>query len=279
MLSLLISVAVSVTAITTSVVMHAKPETTTFSGIVGFIAAYFLVGFLVRKKITAVQDELQAILQSNQQRMNRKIQQFQSKPGGNIKAMQRQIEEGQKAVCKKALDFTVRLEPFKKWTLTMGRQLATMRLQFFYQLNDFKQVDAIFATAGLFKGPMMMESMMVAMKMARQYKNEDLEGAEKTFKRHIKWFRGNKGTLLYGLMSWIYMKTDESEKARQLLLKAKDVTGNETLAHNCQLLSNRKDKSFSNAGLGEEWYGLYLENPPTPKQQRMRGDARGGRGF
>ena len=279
MLSLLISVAISAALVATSIIMNAKPETTTFSGVVGFIAAYFFVGFIVRKRIMKVQNELQAMLQRNQLQMNRKIQQFQSRPGGNIKAMQRQITEGQKAVCKKALDFTTNLEPFKKWTLTMGRQLATMRLQFFYQLNDFEQVDALFATAGLFKGPIMMEPTMVAMKMARQYKNDDVVGAEKTFTRRIKWFRGNKGTLLYGLMSWIYLKTNESEKARQLLLKAKDITGNETLAYNAQLLSNCKEKSFSNAGLGEEWYGLYLENPPNPKQQRMRGDARGGRGF
>ncbi len=279
MLSLLISAAISAALVATSIIMNAKPETTTFSGVVGFIAAYFLIGFIVRKRIMKVQNELQAMLQKHQQQMNRKIQQFQTRPGGNIKAMQRQIEEGQKAVCKKALDFTKNLEPFKKWTLTMGRQIATMRLQFYYQLKDFEQVDALFATAGLFKGPMMMEPMMIAMKIARQYKNDDIEGAEKTFKRHIKWFRGNKGTLLYGLMSWIYMKTKETEKARQLLLKAKDITGNETLANNAQLLSNCKEKRFSNAGLGEEWYGLYLENPPTPKQQRMRGDARGGRGF
>jgi len=63
------------------------------------------------------------------------------------------------------------------------------------------------------------------------------------------------------------------------LNKAKGSTGNETLATNWEMLSNCKEKSFSNAGLGEEWYGLYLENPPNPKQQRMRGDARGGRGF
>ncbi len=279
MLSLLLSAAISIALIIATIAANTKPEMTTFSGIAGFIAAYLLIGFLVRKRVMAVQNELQEQLMSGQKRINRKVQMFQTKPGGNIKAIQRQIESDQMELLKNALQFTSRLEPFKKWALTMGRQLATMRLQFLYQLKEFEQVDALLASAGLFKGPMMIEPMMVAMKIARQYKNKDVEGAEKTFKRRIKWFRGNKGTLLYGVMSWIFLKQGESEKARQLLLKAKDVTGNETLAHNWQLLSNCKDKSFSNAGLGEEWYGLYLEKPPMPKQQRMRGDAHGGRGF
>jgi hypothetical protein len=209
--------------------------------------------------------------------MNRKVQQFQSKPGGNIKQLQRQIEADQKVVYKQGLDFTKRLEPFKKWSPLMGRQIATMRLQFLYQLKEFDQADEILSVKGLFKGPMMMEPMTVAMKMARQYKNKDVAGAEKTFKRRIKWFRGDRGTLLYGLMSWIFVKEGESEKARQLLTKAKDTTGNETFAQNWERLSNDKVKNFSNSGLGDEWYGLYLENPPAPKQQRVRGNK--GRGF
>ncbi len=279
MLVLLISAAISAALVITTIATQTDSGTTIFSGLAGFFIPLFLIGFLVRKKITSVQNELQDIMQRGQQRMNRKIQQFQSKPGGNIKVMQRQIEEGQKVIIQEALGFIPRLEPFKKWTFTMHRQIATMRLQFLYQLKEFEQVDALLATAGLFKGPMMMEPMAIAMKMARQYKNNNFDAAEKTFKRHIRWFRGDRGTLLYGLMSWIFIKQGESEKARQLLNKAKDATGNQTLAANWQVLSNCKEKNFSNAGLGDEWYGLYLENPAMPKQQRMRGDARGGRRF
>ena len=277
MLSLLISILVSITLVGTLIASNINKGTTIFFGIVGFIAAYYLVGFLVRKKITKVQNELQEIMLGGQRRMNRKVQQFQSKPGGNIKLIQRQIEADQKVIYKQGLDFTQRLDPFKKWSLLMGRQIATMRLQFLYQLKEFDQVDEILAAGGMLKGPMMMEPMPVAMKIARQYKNKDVEGAEKTFKRRVKWFRGDRSTLLYGVMSWIFVKEGESEKARQLLIKAKDATGNETFSHNWERLSNDKAKSFSNAGLGEEWYGLYLENPPNPKQQRMRGNAHKGR--
>ena len=277
MLSLLISALVSITLVGALTVSGVNKPTTIFFGIFGFIAAFYLVGWLVRKKIAKVQKELEDIMRSAQQRMTRKVQQFQSKPGGNIKQLQRQIEGDQKAVYKQGLDFTQRLEPFRKWSLLMGRQIATMRMQFLYQLKEFDQVDEILATGGMFKGPMMMEPMTVAMKMARQYKNQDTAGAEKTFKRRIKWFRGDRGTLLYGLMTWILVKEDKIEQARQLVSKAKDATGNATFAHNWEQLSNDRIKSFSNAGLGDEWYGLYLENPPTPKQQRVRGNK--GRGF
>jgi hypothetical protein len=277
MLSLLISALVTIALAVGLPVAGVNRGTTIFFGILGFIATYYLVGFLVRKKIGKVQNELQEIMKGGQQRLQRKIQQFQSKPNGNIKLLQRLIEADQKVIYKEGLAFTQRLEPFKKWSLLMGRQIATMRLQFLYQLKEFEQVDGLLASGGLFKGPLMMEPMTVAMKMARQYKNKDVAGAEKTFKRRIKWFRGDRGSLLYGLMTWILVKEGEHEKARELLLKAKDATGDETFTHNWEQLSNDRVKSFSNAGLGEEWFGLYLENPPQPKQQRVRGNR--GRAF
>jgi hypothetical protein len=279
MLSILISILVSIALVGSLKASGVNTPTTIFFGIAGLIASYFLIGWLVRKKIAKVQKELEAIMMGGQQRIQRKIQQFQTKPGGNVKLMQRQIEADQKVIYKQGLDFTTRLEPFKKWSLLMGRQIITMRLQFLYQLKEFDQVDTILAGSGFLKGPMLMEPMAVAMKMARQYKNKDVAGAEKTFKRRIKWFRGDNGTLLYGLMTWIFVKEGETEKARQLLTKAKDATANETFSDNWEKLSNDKVKGFSNAGLGEEWYGLSLENPPQPRQQRVRGNARNGRGF
>jgi len=279
MIAVLISLILSAAAAAACIVSEVGPGGAVAAGIAAFLAAQFLIGWIVRKKVTQVQEALQEILMNGQKQMNRKIQLFQSKPGGNIKQLQRQIEGDQKAVVAEALAFTGRFEPFKKWNLFMGRQIAAMRLQFSYQLKDFAEVDKLLACGGLFTGPMMIEPMSVAMKMARQYKNRDVAGAEKTFKRHVRWFRGDRGTLLYGLMSWIYMAEGEPEKARLLLGKARKTTGDETLARNWELLSNCKDKQFSNAGLGEEWYGLYLETPPMPKQQRMRGNGRSGRRF
>lgn len=274
MMALFISVIFSAAAIAACMVYRVGSGGTTAAGIAGFLIAHFGIGFIVRKKMKSVQEALQEKLVNGQKQMTRKIQMFQTKPGGNIKQIQRQLENDQKALISEALVFVGRFEPFRKWSLMMGRQIATMRMQFNYQLKNFAEVDRLLAGQNLFKGPIMMEPMTIAMKMARQFKNGDLAGAEKTFKRHIKWMRGNRGTLLYGLMSWIHMQQGESEKARQLLVKAKQTTGEQTLAHNWEMLSNNKDSAFSNAGLGEEWYGLYLEAPPMPKQQRIRGNGR-----
>jgi hypothetical protein len=279
MLSLLISALVATALAVASINSHASTGATVFYCIAGFTGTFFLVGFLVRKKMSKVQGELQQIMQAGQGRMQRKVQMFQNKPGGNVKQMQRQLEMDQKAMCKEGLAFTKRLEPFRKWSLLTGRQIATMRLQFNYQLKEFDQVDEILATCGFLRGPMMMDPMAVAMRMARCYKNDDLAGAEKVYTRRIRWSRGDGGTLLYGLMSWIYVKVGKPDEARRVLLKAKEATGVETFIRNWEHLSNDREKSFSNAGLGDQWFSLYLETPPAPKQQRMRGNGRNPRGF
>ena len=279
MLSLLISALVAIALASTLIASQFSTGTTLFLSLAGFAGTFFLIGFLVRKKMSKAQSALQDSMEAAQRRMKMKVQQFQNKPGGNVKQLQRQLEMDQKAMFQQGLELSKGLEPFRKWSLLTGRQIATMRLQFHYQLKEFDKVDEILATCGFLRGPMMMEPMAVAMRMARCYKNDDLEGAKKVFKRKIMWFRGDRGTLLYGLMSWIYVKVGEIDEARRVLLKAKEATGVDTFMKNWEHLSNDRAKSFSNAGLGDQWYSLYLENPPAVKQQRMRGNGRNPRGF
>lgn len=279
MLSLLISALVAIALASASNASHFSTGATVFFSLAGFAGTFFLVGFLVRKKMSKAQTALQESMQAAQGRMQRKVQQFQNKPGGNIKQIQNQLEMDQKAMLKQGLELTKALEPFRKWSLLTRRQIATMRLQFHYQLKEFDKVDEILTTCGFLRGPMMMDSMAVAMRMARCYKKDDLAGAKKLFKRKIMWFRGDRGTLLYGLMSWIYVKVGEPDEARRVLLKAKEATEVDTFTKNWEHLSNDRVKSFSNAGLGDEWYRLFLENPPAVKQQRMRGNGRNSHGF
>ena len=279
MLSLLISALVAIALASASNASQFSTGATVFFSLAGFAGTFFLVGFLVRKKMSKAQTALQESMQAAQGRMQRKVQQFQNKPGGNIKQIQNQLEMDQKAMLKQGLELTKALEPFRKWSLLTRRQIATMRLQFHYQLKEFDKVDEILTTCGFLRGPMMMDSMAVAMRMARCYKKDDLAGAKKLFKRKIMWFRGDRGTLLYGLMSWIYVKVGEPDEARRVLLKAKEATEVDTFTKNWEHLSNDRVKSFSNAGLGDEWYSLFLENPPAVKQQRMRGNGRNSHGF
>lgn len=280
MLTLIISALVAIALAGTLTTSEVSTGATVFYSILGFTGTFFLIGFLVRKKMSKVQLELQESMQAAQGRMQRKIKQFQNKPGGNVKQMQRQIEMDQHAMLKQGLEFTERLEPFRKWSVLTGRQIATMRFQFYYQLKEFKQVDEILATCGFMRGPMMIDPISAAMRMARCYQKDDLAGAEKVYKRRIRWTFGERGTLLYGLMSWIYVQKGEIDEARRILLRAHEKTGNDLFKKNWEHLSNDRVKSFSNAGLGDQWYSLYLENPPTPKQQRMKqGHGRNSYGF
>lgn len=279
MLSLLISAFVSIALASALIASQVSTGAWVTFSTIGFVGTFYLVGFVVRKKMAKAQGDLQESMQVAQRRMKLKVQQFQNKPGGNYKQLQRQLEADQKVMFKQGLELTKRLEPFRKWSLLTGRQIATMRLQFHYQLKEFEQVDEILATCGFLRGPMMIDPMTAAMRMARCYKNDDLAGAKKVFKSRVRWSRGDRGTILYGLMSWIYVKVGEPDEARRVLLKAKDVTGVETFTRNWEHLSNDRVKSFSNAGLGDEWYSLQLETPPMPKQQRMCGNGRGQRGF
>ena len=80
------------------------------------------------------------------------------------------------------------------------------------------------------------------MKMARQYTRKQIDAAEKTFKRHKRWFRDDRGALLYGVMAWIYVKEKRVEDARQLLGKAKEKMYNEVLTRNWEALSNNREK-------------------------------------
>lgn len=278
MFALLISIIVSL-VISSACIAGGLPKGSIIAyAILGFIGVQFLIGFLVRKKSKVFNEELQDVLLKGQKRISHKINQFQNKPGGNPKLIQRQITNDQQELYRQALAFSEGFSKFKNWNLFSAKQMSTMRLQFLYQLKEFDEVDQIFARNFL-TGPVMSEPLLVAMKMARQYKNKDFEGAEKTYKRHILWFKGDRGALLYGVISWIYMKQGEPDKARDILTKGKESTYNETLARNWEVLSNNQNKKFSNAGFGDEWYSLYLENPPAPKRQQVRQNSKGKRRF
>jgi hypothetical protein len=244
---------------------------TVFSGVAGYIVGSLLVGLVIRRKLGRIQKDLQEMMQAAQGRITRQVQQAQRKPGTSPVALQRQIDLQQTEVLKRALQHTERLEPYRKWAPTLARQISTMRLQFLYQLKRFDEVDEILSMRNVFRKPLLMEPTLVAMKMARAYKRDDLDAMEATFRKHIRWMRGDRGSLLYGTMAWAWVKKGEIEKAHELLTKAKDRTGNETLTRNWEHLANDRVKKFSNTGLGEAWYALHLEGQPKPKMQRARG--------
>lgn len=239
---------------------------TFWCGTFGFLAVILIQlgsGLFFRKKVNAITQEIQQAIITGQEKISRKANMFQQRPAGGIKHMQMLLERDQHASLRTAIELTNKLEPYFPWSLLLKKQANTMRMQFYYQLGEFNKVDELMPDC------ILLEPLTVAMKMARQYKNND-PALEKTFKSKIRKFKGDDGVILYAIYSWILLKRDQKDKAFELLTKAKEKTENEVILKNWEMLANDKVSSFSNSGLGDEWYSLRLETPKTPKQKMKK---------
>jgi len=236
-------------------------------GLTGMIAAQIVTGLIVRRKINRVNLSIQQIMMEGQKQINRKINIFQQKPTGDIKGMQKMLEKEQEGYLRQAIKGIDALEPFCKWNLLMNRQIATMRMMYYYQLKDFAKVDELMDKAVLF------DSRAFAIKIARMFKKEQYQAIDKLFGKKIRRFKGEAAVIPYGLYSWILVKQGRIDDAIKALVNAKKKIANETLVQNWEALVNGNTKKFSNAGLGEEWYALYLEEPKIKTQKARRGGA------
>ncbi|MBO7622165.1 MAG: hypothetical protein J6T06_16755, partial [Victivallales bacterium] len=114
---------------------------------------------------------------------------------------------------------------------------------------------------------LVMDPLILAMKMVRKYKKGDLVEVEKMYNKGIKRFKGDKTTLIYALYSWILVKENKLEEAVVVLDEGKKKTENEVLKANWDHVVNNHIKRFSNAGLGDNWYVLALEDVKPIKQR------------
>ena len=248
-----------------AVICNAQGVTTLWSvlcGIMAVITTQIILALLIRKTIGIINNELQLVMQEGQQKVNRKVHQFQLKPRGNLKTMQKIIEKEQAQSLREALIVVAKMEKYANWNLLLGRQINTLRMQLHYQLKEFDKVDELIPKA------LFMDANAVAMKIARMYHNDQDEKLAKFFKSKIKKFKGDEAVLLYALYSWIMVKRGKIDEAIKILVEGKDSTDNEVLKQNWDSLVNNKIKRFSNAALGDPWYSLQLEEPKVQKQQK-----------
>jgi hypothetical protein len=82
--------------------------------------------------------------------------------------------------------------------------------------------------------------------------------------------------ILTALYAWMLVQKGDVAAAHKVLIRACEKAENETLKRNRDHLANTRVGQFSNAGLGDEWYALGLEEPKV-RTQRQR--APGGRPF
>ncbi|HNX33518.1 MAG TPA: hypothetical protein PKM57_02755 [Kiritimatiellia bacterium] len=234
----------------------------TFWGVLAFVAGQAGTGFLIQKRIKNDMGAVQKILEDGQKRLQFKMNQWQMRPPGSIKQAQQEIERDQRTFVERALEESKGLERYNRWAPLMGRQIATMRIQLYWMLKDFKNVDELMPKA------LIVDPLMAAIKIARMFMKKEA-GIDKVFAKHTARLRYGQGALLYGLYSWILVQNKDLDGAHKVLIRACENMENDTIKKNREHLANNRVGHFSNAGLGDEWYALHLEQPKV-KMQRQR---------
>lgn len=233
-----------------------------------FLGGQLLLGWILRRKMGAVSTKIQAIMQASQAKMQAKVQRWRTQQMGNAKAAEAELAKDRDAMIAEVQEVLHPLERYRLWIPLLGRQLATMELQFAWQKKDYKRFDALLPKA------LLMEPMLMCMKLARMWQQDaSLEDIGKVFKKATRRARYGTTALLYATYSWMLVKRGKVDEAYKLLTEAQEKNEHATLKANLALLANNKIAHFSNAGFGDEWFALQLEGPKV-KAQRLRPNGR-----
>ena len=241
----------------------ATPGWSVFWGLAVAAAGFFGASRILARRLARRVADVQADLVATQKRLQAKIKQFEQRPVGSPQQMMREIEADQAKAFRAALAKTSTLEPFAGWVPLLRRQVATMRMQFHYQLREFDKVDELLPQC-LFLDPA-----TAAMKLAQMHRRKaSVDDLRKEFDKLVRRFKYNQSVLPYSLLAWAYVQAGRDADAYKLLVQACRDNEHETLKRNRDRLANNRPREFSNAGLGDMWYALFLEQPKI-KQRRV----------
>ena len=237
-----------------------------FFGVLAFGVAQFVAGRIIQKRVKGAMEAVQAVLVDGQKKIQAKMARWQMRPPGSIQSMQAEIARDQKTFVMEALARTEDLRRFTPWVPMMGRQIATAQFQLFWMIKDFKKVDELMPKA------LFMDPTMRAMKIARLHMlDKPTEEIAKAYEKAVRSLRYNQNVLLAATYSWILVQRKDIDGAFKALNRALEKSDNETLKSNREHLANNRVAHFTNAGLGEQWYALLLEEPKIrPQRQRMQ---------
>jgi len=235
-------------------------------GVVGFIGTSLGINLVVRRRMEAIFKDVQAHLEATQGQLRRRITTIQNRNMGGGKAVQQSLEQDQEKAILDAIAIIDRVAPLKKWNLLAERQANTLKGQLYYQIKDFENA-ARCLDKSLVPTP---DPLTLAFRMALMYRADRFDEIDKAFKRGVKRFKDDKGTLLYALYSWILVQREKIDEAIAVLDEGKTRTEDETLKQNWEHRANGRVRHFSNRGLGEQWYALYLEEPKPVKIRQTR---------
>ena len=233
-------------------------------GVFAALAVQIGASFIIRKKLMKDMERVQLILVDGQKKLQTKMQRWQIRPPGSVQAAQREIMEDTKVFVREALAATEALNKYRLWMPMIDRQKATAQLQLNWMIKEFKKVDELMPRA------LLVDPTMVAMKIARmQMLDKSVEQIRKVYEKGVRRLKYNQNVLVAACYSWILVKRGLADEAFKTLTEALKNSDNETLKQNHEILMNNRVAHFSNAGLGDMWYSLMLEEPKV-RMQRPR---------
>lgn len=236
-----------------------------FFGVLAFGIAQGVAGWMLQRRVKAAMLDVQGILVGGQKQLQAKVARWQMRPPGSIQAAQTEMARDQRKFVDEALAASEALHRFDLWVPLMKRQIATAQLQLHWMVKDFKEVDALMPKA------LVLDPTMLAIKIARlQMTDAPIADIAKLYAKGVRRLRYNENVLLAALYSWILVQRKDVDGAFKVLTEALKKSDNAVLKTNHEHLANNRVAHFSNAGLGDQWYALLLEEPRIRQQRQVR---------
>ena len=231
-------------------------------GILGYVITQIIISLILRKKINAIQAGIQAEMNADRERISRQLNTFQQRQPGNMTGLKQLADRLQNEVSRKLLNSTEQFKVFYMWSPMLYKQINAMKVQLYYQLKDYAEVDRLLPKS------MLLDPLSLAIKLVRMYKCED-KGLDAFYNKKCSRIKADNGAFLASVYAWIKLKQQNSQAAVAALRSARKLSDHPVLIDNLDKLLNDRKKDFSNAGFGEQWYSLGLEEI-KPKTLRRR---------
>ena len=233
------------------------------TGVIVFLLIQLVTGLILRRFINREQMVVQNILMQAQNDINRQLTIFQRRSPGSERTAREILEKIQTKATREALAATENFKKYYIWNFMLSKQINTMKMQLLFQLKDYKAVDEIMPKC------LLIDQQSLAIKLVRMYKNNDPE-LEKFYRKKALRLKGDALAFFASVYAWIMLKQNKTEAAVDALLTAKNKSDHPVVVENFERLANGKNKHFSNAGFGDLWFALGLEEVKVkPQRQKM----------
>ena len=234
-------------------------------GIAAYVITQIIISLILRKKINAIQAGIQNEMNADRERINRQLSTFQQRQPGNMNGLKQLADRLQGEVSRKLLGATDRFKIFYPWSPMLYKQINAMKMQLYFQLKDYEEVDRLLPKS------MLIDPLSLSIKLVRMFKNEDKE-LDSFYNKKCSKFKGEQGAFIASVYAWIKLKQQNSQAAVAALRSARKLSDHPVLVENLDKLLNDRKKDFSNAGFGEQWFALGLEEF-KPKAVRRRNNG------